>query len=166
MSTDTSLLEQSLASLDVESMRVPPDGVADAVEEFVVDSAVAVPLDRDDASLPDRVTIDPTPAELMDATTGVTPAAFAVADYGSIVLPSTSAGSELVSLHVDRHVAVLDAAAVVPDMEGAFERFNRAVTNTYRSAILATGSSATADMGALVKGAHGPSEVRVVIVED
>ncbi|WP_256301642.1 LUD domain-containing protein [Haloarchaeobius salinus] len=166
MPTDTRSLEQSLASLNVESRRVAPCKVADAVAAFAADPAVAVHLDRDNASLPDSVTVDPTPVELKDATTGVTPAAFAVADYGSVVLPTTAAGSELVSLHVDRHVAVLDAADVVSDMESAFERFGRDISNRYGSAVLATGPSATADMGALVKGAHGPSEVRVVIVED
>lgn len=150
----------------MESKRVSSDEVTDAIKEFVVDSAVAVSLDQYNDSLSDDVIVDPTPAELMDATTGVTPAAFAVADYGSIVLPSTSAGSELVSLCVDRHVAVLNGADVVPTMDVAFERFGRDIPDEYGSAILATGPSATADMGALVKGAHGPSEVRVIIVED
>jgi len=70
-----------------------------------------------------------------------------------------------VSLFVDRHVAVLDEADVVPNMEAAFERFGAEIPDTYGDAIIATGPSATADMGALVKGAHGPSEVRVVVVE-
>lgn len=166
MLTDLRSLEQSLTSVDVETRRVPPDEVSAAVRDFLLGPAVAVPIDRDDVSLPDAVTVDPTPAELDTARTGVTPAAFAVADYGSLVLPATSTGSELVSLFVDRHVAVLDERAVVPDMESAHERLGRDVPDSYGSAVVATGPSATADMGALVKGAHGPSEVRVVVVED
>lgn len=166
MSTEFRSLEQSLASTDVESARVPPDEVAAAVDDFLTGPAVGVPLERDDVALPDAVTVDPTPAALEAATTGVTPAAFAVADYGSLVLPSNSAGSELVSLFVDRHVAVVDEADVVPDMEAAFDRFDAEIPDAYGDAIVATGPSATADMGALVKGAHGPSEVRVVVVED
>lgn len=159
-------LEQSLASADVESVRVPPDEVAEAIEEFVTGPTVGVSLERDDVAFPDSVTVDPTPATLEAATTGVTSAACAVADYGSLVLPSDSVGSELVSLFVDRHVAVVDEGDVVADMDAAFERFGAEIPDAYGDAIIATGPSATADMGALVKGAHGPSEVRVVVVED
>lgn len=166
MSTEFHAFEQSLSRFDVASARVPPDGVVAAVEEFSTGPTVGVPLGRDDTSLPDSVAVDPTPAALEGATTGVTPAAFGIADYGSLVLPSTNAGSELVSLFVDRHVAVVDEADVVPDMETAFERFDAEIPDDYGDAIIATGPSATADMGALVKGAHGPSEVRVVVVED
>lgn len=155
-----------MRTLDVETRRVAPDEVAAAVADLAVDPAVGVALDRPDAELPPSVTVDPTPAVLEEATTGVTPAAFAVADYGSLVLPATDRGSELVSLFVDRHVAVLDADAVVPDMAAAHERLGEDVPEEYGSAILATGPSATADMGALVTGAHGPAEVAVLLVED
>lgn len=166
MSTEIHSLERSLASVDVEMVRVPPAAVGAAVDDFVTGPAVGVAPDREDVQLPESVTVDPTPAALEMATTGVTPAAFAVADYGSVVLPSTPAGSELVSLFVDRHVVVLDEAEVVPDMEAAFDRFQDDIPDAFGDAIVATGPSATADMGALVKGAHGPSQVRVVVVED
>lgn len=165
MSTEIDSLGQSLASVDVEMVRAPPDEVGRAIKDLVVEPAVAVPLDRNDVTLPDGIDGDPTPAALRAATTGVTPAAFAVADYGTLVLPSSPAGSEFVSLFVDRHVAVLDENDVAPDMDAAFERFGNDVPDEYGSAILATGPSATADMGALVKGAHGPSEVALVVVE-
>ena len=166
MSTEHHLFEQSLASVDVEAVRVPLDEVTAAIDEFTTGPTVGVPLERDVVEYPNAVTVDPTPAALEEATTGVTTAAFAVENYGSLVLPSTGGGSELVSLFVDRHVAVLDEAAVVPDMEAAFEQLEQEIPEAYGDAIIATGPSATADMGALVKGAHGPSEVRVVVVED
>lgn len=166
MSTKLHAFEQSLSSVDVSSVYVPPTEVTAALDDFTTGTSVGVQLDRDDISLPDSVTVDPTPAALEDATTGVTPANFAIADYGSLVLPSTDTGSQLVSLFVDRHVVVLDEADIVVDMETAFERFEETIPDDYTDAIIATGPSATADMGELVKGAHGPSEVRVVIVED
>jgi L-lactate dehydrogenase complex protein LldG len=165
MSIDLQAFEQSLTSVGVAAARVPPDEVAAAIEQFTTGPTVGVSLDRDGVDLPDSVDVDPTAAALEEATTGVTPAAFGIADYGSLVLPSTDGGSELVSLFVDHHVAVLDEADVVPDMKAAFERFARDIPEAYGDAIIATGPSATADMGALVKGAHGPSEVRVVVVE-
>jgi len=110
--------------------------------------------------------VDPTPAALRDATTGVTEATLGVGDYGSLVLSMTGRASELVSLFVNRHVVVVRAADVLPDMDATIqslhERFNRAGG----SAIVATGPSATADMGELVKGAHGPKTVHVIVVEE
>lgn len=162
MSTEYQVFSESLADVGVDTRRVAPEDADSAIEELRAGDTVAVPFERDNLTVPDAVTTDPTPAELRAARTGVTPAVFAVADYGSVVLPSTPAGSELVSLFVDRHVAVVDGHDIVPDMERAFDRFGR----NAGSAIIATGPSATADMGALVTGAHGPSEVRVVVVED
>lgn len=166
MSTNHQLFVKSLAGVGVETKRVRSEGVATAIEEFRVGNTVAVPFEREDITLPEAVTTDPTPADLRAARTGVTPAAFAIADYGSVVLPSTSDGSELVGLFVDRHIVLVDDNDIVADMEYAVDRFDRDVTGIYDSAIIATGPSATADMGALVRGAHGPSEVRVVVVED
>ena len=159
-------LERSLSGVDVTSERVPQGGVRDAVVDAVDEPAVAVPLDGYDPALDEtRVTVDPTPSVAREAATGVTPAAFGIADYGSVVLPGDDRGSELVSLFVERHVAVLREGDVVPDMDAAFERLDGAVPEEYGDAIVATGPSATADMGALVKGAHGPREVHVVVVE-
>lgn len=165
MSTEFHSFEQSLASVDVESVRVPPGDVAAAIDEYAAGPTVGVPLDRSYGSYPNSVRVDPTPADLEKATTGITPAAFAVAEYGSIVLPSTADGSELVSLYVDRHIAVLEEENVVDTMEAAFERFGADIPSAYGDAIIATGPSATADMGALVKGAHGPREVVLIVVE-
>jgi L-lactate dehydrogenase complex protein LldG len=89
-----------------------------------------------------------------------------MADYGSLVLPSSPPANELVSLYVDRHIAVLRESQILPDMEAAFDQLDEDITEAYNDAVIATGPSATADMGALVKGAHGPSEVRTIVVED
>jgi L-lactate dehydrogenase complex protein LldG len=51
-------------------------------------------------------------------------------------------------------------------MPEAFSWLAEHVTSEGGSAIVATGPSATADMGALVKGAHGPKVVHVVVLDD
>jgi L-lactate dehydrogenase complex protein LldG len=165
MSTEFDSFERSSTSVGVECVRAEPETVDAVVADLVVEPAVGVPLGRADAGLPDAVTVDPTPAELQRAKTGVTPASFAVADYGSLALPSRGDGSELVALYADRHVVVVDERDIVPDMDAAFDRFDAAIRRGDDDAIIATGPSATADMGALVTGAHGPSEVTVVVVE-
>lgn len=166
MSTARESLVQSLADLDVEHRFVPPDKLTQAIEAFAVGEAVGIPAASWERPLADFVEWEPTPADLHDARTGVTAAQFAIADYGSLVLPSSPPANELVSLYVDRHVAVLPESQILPDMEAAFDRLDDDITKAYNDAVIATGPSATADMGALVKGAHGPSEVRTIFVED
>ncbi|PSQ47849.1 hypothetical protein BRD19_08355 [Halobacteriales archaeon SW_7_65_23] len=108
------------------------------------------------------VTTEPTPAELETATTGVTAASLAIADYGSVVLRADEHGSEPISLFTDHHVAVVHEDDIVPDMPAAFDWFGETLRESRDSAIIATGPSATADMGALVQGAHGPKTVEVL----
>jgi L-lactate dehydrogenase complex protein LldG len=156
---------ESLDDRGVETVSVAPDEVAGAIDEFVVGDAVGIADGEWLGPLPEAIDWEPTPAALEAATTGVTPAAFGIADYGSLVLPTDPPACELVSLYVDRHVAVLDRDDIVPDMDAAFDRLDGAIPEAYRDAIVATGPSATADMGSLVEGAHGPSDVRLIQVE-
>lgn len=158
-------LVTALGTLDVPCEHTTREGFAETLATHLRGQSVGVELEGLPVSLSETdVAVDPTPAALKGATTGVTPASFAIADYGSVVIPDDDAGSELASLFVDRHVAVVDEREIVPDMEAAFDRFGEAFRDDHQSGIIATGPSATADMGELVRGAHGPSEVHVVVV--
>lgn len=148
----------------VDPRRVSFEELPGAIEEATVTPAVGTPLPWEGVSLPERVTTSPTPADLASAATGVTAASLAIASYGSVVLRADEHGSEPVSLFTDRHVAVLHEDDIAPDMEAAFEWFGETFRETRGSAIVATGPSATADMGSLVQGAHGPEEVEVLVV--
>ncbi|MFC7096100.1 LutC/YkgG family protein [Halobaculum marinum] len=144
--------------------RVAPEGVADAVAAVLDPPAVGVSL-PDGLDLPPSVVTDPTPADLDAAATGVTAASLGIADYGTVVLAADAAGSEQVSLFPERHVVVLRATDLVPGMREAVGALGDRLRDG-ASAVLATGPSATADMGDLVIGAHGPREVDVVLVEE
>lgn len=150
----------SLSALDVPYERTTPGSFDETLESRLQGPAVGVPLTHGALEKVD-VNVDPTPAAVKEANTGVTTAEFAIAEYGSIVIPSGP--SELISLFVDRHVAVVDETDIVPGMEEAFDRFGNEFGKQARSRIIATGASATADMGDLVQGVHGPSEVHVII---
>ncbi|SIS06610.1 LUD domain-containing protein [Natronorubrum thiooxidans] len=156
--------EASLADLDVPVTRTTPTAFESTLEEIVSDPVVGTSLPFEGVSLPEWVDDEPTPATLEAATTSVTAASLGIADYGSVVLPSTPDGSEQVSLFPDLHVPVLRAADLVADMPTAIERLGPQLRDG-GSAIVATGPSATADMGALVKGAHGPKDVHVLVLE-
>jgi len=171
MATALSTFESSLDELGVSVTRTTAEAFADDLAETIEPPAVGVPLDLpvegSGVSLDDApIEVDPTPTTLREATTGVTPAQLGVGDYGSLALTLTDRGSELVSLFVERHVAVVRADDIVADMDAAVDELHEEFNDEGTSTILATGPSATADMGALVKGAHGPKEVHVIVVEE
>jgi L-lactate dehydrogenase complex protein LldG len=174
MSTDivSQFTESALDTVD-SCIRIGPTDFEETLADLVVDPAVGAPLTSETVSLADTsVDTDPSLDALEAAATGVTQAGVGVANYGTITVESRPGGDEVVSLYPRRHVVVLEAADIVPDLTAAFERFETSIRDARDSGaagasrVLATGPSATADMGALVEGVHGPSEVHVVILED
>lgn len=155
--------EQAVTAYDVGVQRVPRRDVSDAIDRLASGTTVATPLSIEDV-FPEEVITDPTSGDLVAAETGITEASLGIASYGSVVLRATEHGSEPISLFVDRHIVVLQESDIVPDMTSAFEWFGDELRETRDSAIIATGPSATADMGALVQGAHGPKDVEVILV--
>lgn len=157
--------QEELAAHDVAWTVADPGDVADTVAALLREPAVGVEPSIPGATLPDAVDTAPSPADLDAAATGVTPATLGLADHGSVVLSADAAGTEPVSLFPAFHVAILPRSAVVPDLRVALDELG-ATLRDGGSAVVATGPSATADMGELVRGAHGPEEVHVVIVDD
>lgn len=102
---------------------------------------------------------------LDEAQTGLTAARLGIADYGTVVLQHDGT-TERVSLLPERHVTVLRQSDLVADMPAAFGRLGPILREAPTSLVLATGPSATADMGGLVRGAHGPQAVHVIICTD
>jgi L-lactate dehydrogenase complex protein LldG len=145
--------------------RTTPTSFETDLLDAVVDPVVGAPLPFDDLTLPDSVPAVSTTADLSAARTGVSAASLGVADYGSVVLESDPEGSDPVSLFPERHVVVLRAADVVPRLADALDELGPRIRDERSSAVFATGPSATADMGELVYGAHGPREVTVLLVE-
>lgn len=167
MSDVVARFQASLDRLDVSWDRTTVDGFAETLAGAIDEPAVSAPLPFDDLALdPGAVTLDPTPGELRAAATGVTAAGFGIAEYGTLAVRSDAAGTEPVSLYPPRHVAVLRASDVLPDVPTAIDRLGREFAAGHDSVVLATGPSATADMGALVRGVHGPREVHVIVVTD
>jgi L-lactate dehydrogenase complex protein LldG len=167
VTSHTDAFVESARRVDAVVTPTTVDEFAAALENAVTEPAVGTPLPFEGVSY-DGTAVDgaPTGAALAAAATGVTAAAAAIADYGSVVLEETGAGEELLGLYPDRHVVVVAASDVVPDMPAAFEELDERFAEGPTDAILATGPSATADMGAVVKGVHGPRDVHVLLLED
>lgn len=166
MNATTDRFVASLEELNVTPVTTTADALLDALRERLEGPAVGVPLGIEGPSLGALpVELDPAPADLEAAVTGVTPAALGIAETGSILLADRGGCTEAVSLYPRRHVAILPESDLVDDLGASMGRLAAAGT-AGTSAVVATGPSATADMGALVEGAHGPAEVDVLLVTD
>jgi L-lactate dehydrogenase complex protein LldG len=171
MSQSRSRFETSLdelgVSITVSTETSLPADIDDVITTPAVGVALGEALGLDANPLTETaVAVDPTPAALRQATTGVTAATLAVADYGSLVLTMDDRASELVSLFVDEHVILLRERDLMSGLEATVDAVERRVTESSESAIIATGPSATADMGELILGAHGPKEVHLIVIEE
>jgi L-lactate dehydrogenase complex protein LldG len=168
MATDLQgMFGEALRAHHATLTRTDPDGFTDALSELIEPPAVGVPLPFEGCSFDGLdIETDLTTAAIEEARTGVCAAGFAVAAYGTVVLQPTAAGEEPVSLFPSRHVVVVHERDLLPDLASAFERLADEFEAGRDDAILATGPSATADMGDIVLDVHGPSEVHVVLVEE
>ncbi|GGC64432.1 LUD domain-containing protein [Haloferax sulfurifontis] len=157
--------ERSLTDVGVELTRATPATFSETLASVVDEPAVGTPLGFDGVSLKDTpVTTELTPRDLTEARTGVTPIGRAIAQYGTLVVESNAAGNEPVSLYPPTHVGVVRESDVLEDVTEAMPKLAEQFSDG-GSVVFATGASATGDMGALVKGVHGPKTVRVVLVE-
>jgi len=163
----TERFQDALSAHNATASVVGTDDFGAVLAERLTGPAVGSPLPFDGVSLDDLpVVLDPTPADLEAATFGVTPAELALADYGSVVVRADGHGSEAVSLFPETHVAVVAQSSIEPDARSAFEQLDETAREDRSSAVVETGPSATADMGGLVYGAHGPTDVHVLILCD
>lgn len=168
MSTDTvQEFKRSLSRLDTDSTVVSRDAFEDALADLVETPAVGAELPFEDLSLSNvPVTLEPSLSKLRSAVTGVTGSRLGVSSLGTVAVESRSEGDEFAALYPERHVVVIREADIRADLSDAFVWLESEFEAGRRSIILATGPSSTGDMGALVRGVHGPERVHIVIVRD
>lgn len=160
-------LTDSFDRLEIEWSRTTPAAFAHVLSDVLIEPVVGSPLPFTEVSLPDPpINLTPTPTQIDSARTGVTAVELAVANYGSVIIRQRDDWTEAISLFPRLHVAILRQSDIVPDMAAAFGWLGETLSGSTASAVLATGPSATADMGSLVRGAHGPEKVHVIILND
>lgn len=168
MRTDTTDdFDASLAAADVPCTRIETAEFDATLREVVEPPAVGAPLGIDGVSLEGTdVELSPTPRQLANAETGVTRVHGGIVEHGTFVLQSDEAGTEPVSLYPRTHVGVVRASDLHEDVESVASWLREEFAAGRDSAILATGASATADMGKIVQGVHGPQTVHAVVLTD
>ena len=111
-----------------------------------------------------RVITEPDSEQVVNSAVGVTEAFAGVARTGSILIDVNYRLNNVVSLLAPLHIAVLAAENIVPRLRDVFRPDVMGGEGLTRDFVFITGPSATADMGPLVRGVHGPHRLHVIVV--
>jgi L-lactate dehydrogenase complex protein LldG len=112
----------------------------------------------------DRVITEPDSEQMVHSAVGVTEAFAGVARTGSVCVDVNHDRTNVVSLLAPLHIAVVAAENIVPQLRDLFRRDVLNGEGLTRDFVFITGPSATADMGPLVRGVHGPHRLHVIVV--
>ena len=105
-------------------------------------------------------------AEATDAVS-VTHAFAAIAETGTLMLPSAPVRPTTLNLLADTAIVVLRSSALVGAYEEAWDKLRAEMGGMPRNVMLVTGPSRSADIEQTLElGAHGPRNLHVVLVED
>jgi L-lactate dehydrogenase complex protein LldG len=101
-----------------------------------------------------------------EAAAGITSADYALSATGTLVMLSSPSEARLISLLPPLHIAVIPSAAILTGLDELFTVLPKPAEQT-SSMVLISGPSRTADIEQiLVRGVHGPGEIRVIIVDN
>lgn len=142
--------------------------VKNTLEEKEVLLSLPVDLSRELFSVfmnNSKVVTEPTKEQLANIKTGVTDAFCGVASTGSICVPVVNSLSSHISMLTRKHIVVLDADKIVPKPRDVFSEKYLNGKGLNMSFSFITGPSATADMGPLVRGVHGPEKLHIIVLE-
>lgn len=111
-----------------------------------------------------RVITEPDSEQMVHSAAGVTEAFAGVAQTGSVCVDVNYRRTGIVSLLAPLHIVVLAAENIVPRLRDMFRPDVLGGEGLTRDFVFITGPSATADMGPLVRGVHGPHRLHVIVV--
>jgi len=103
-------------------------------------------------------------SELAAADVGITDAFAGVARTGSVCIALDPDHTGFISLLARMHVAVVAAEDIVEAPRELFRRDRLRGKGLDRNFVFVTGPSATADMGPLVRGVHGPHRLHIIVL--
>ena len=91
---------------------------------------------------------------------GVSYADYGIASTGSVCINITQSNFNKLSLLPLISVVLIKSENIFDAINQIFPKIKNG------NYVFVTGPSATADMGSLVKGAHGPAQLYIIILED
>jgi L-lactate dehydrogenase complex protein LldG len=107
----------------------------------------------------------PTDEQVSTADVGVSEAFAGVASSGSVCIATGAPLAAAASLLMPLHIVLLFADRIVSRPRDLFNPFCLNGEGLRRDLVFVTGPSATADMGPLVRGVHGPHRLQILILE-
>ena len=108
----------------------------------------------------------PDAGQLCSAEFGISDAFAGVARTGSVCISIDSGLGSYVSLLPQSHIVVLESKNIVARPRDVFDLHILNQPIEKRGWIFISGPSATADMGELVRGAHGPGKLYIILLKD
>ncbi|MGB7554141.1 MAG: LUD domain-containing protein [Candidatus Korobacteraceae bacterium] len=154
------IIERSPAALSIAILRAAGDAPCIL---FASPHDLPIALFSEFAADP-RVVADPTPDQMVHSAAGVTEAFAGVASTGSVCIDVSYQRTGMVSLLAPLQIAVVAADNIVPKPRDLFRADILDGKGLRRDFVFVTGPSATADMGPLVRGVHGPHKLHIIVV--
>lgn len=105
----------------------------------------------------------PTKEEIVSVPLCVTDAQYGIAETGSVILQADKGYSAYFSMLSNKHIVLLNASNIYERPRDLFEDEKSEIAKN-KSFTFITGPSATADMGSLVRGVHGPEHLHIIII--
>lgn len=105
-------------------------------------------------------------SELASADIGVTDTFAAIATTGTVCVRVDAGDAGYVSLLARTHIAVVSPTRIVERPGDLFREDCLAGEGLRENFVYITGPSATADMGPLVRGVHGPHFLHILVLSD
>lgn len=160
---------EELSALGGSVYRVSPAELNDRLIKFLKERNINAVLMWDRVAGVDEARLLEAGARLVrsaDPTlkAGLTGAASAIAETGTLVIPSEKGQALSASLLPEIHITIIKASQTVASLEEALQREE---VGTASAIALVTGPSRTADIEmTLTIGVHGPKELHVFVVDD
>ncbi len=111
-----------------------------------------------------RFLLEPDASQLESAEVGITDAFAGVARTGSVCVAVTSNLAASASLFAEEHIVLLEIDRIVLEPRDVFVLPGDEIDRRLENFVYITGPSATADMGALVYGVHGPGKLHIMLL--
>ncbi len=177
MENQQNLIEQFISAAEraaatVERVHNSPAALSQAISKITAGEKTVLLAEPD--YLPDElfrslrelpgIITHPTEEQMATTKIGITDAFAGVAGTGSICVALSRNLGGSISLYTREHVAVLSAQSIVSRPRDIFTM--QAKGGNHQDFVFITGPSATADMGPLVRGVHGPGKLHIILLEE
>jgi len=112
-----------------------------------------------------NVVKQPNAEQMSSAEVGITDAFAGVARTGSVCISINSNMSSYISLLPRKHIVILESKNIVLRPRDIFDQYISKKPLEQSGWIFISGPSATADMGELVRGVHGPDKLHIILLD-